>query len=438
MKRFSVLVIFLCGYLLFTQIVDGQRADIRRDRSAAIVGRVIDTNEAPVSANLMVYAQSIVDGHLNISAMCSTFTDSDGKYECRGLPPGRYLVCATAKESPPVHSGSTRIAPAFSRTFYPAAFAIADASIVQLDPGITGLANVVMQSGLPGSLTGHLSARPYHPTIVVKTRFGAFDLPIQADTEYDPVTGAFVIAGLPRGTYSVSVDWWDSGRMRNGYGIADVVPGIDEKIIISDVERHAVSGSVHLVNDNLEQPALPTSVELIGLAQHAGWQLDAKVASDGSFAFPEIVDGDYVLRTSVGSATFVSSITTSGRSIPGDVLQLRPGTLAIDLDVDLSLTRATVTGMLDADGFLPGKSAIVLESEEDHDVTVVTPDSNRAFIARNLPPGNYRLFAWSSIEDAEYRNAAELARLKKNSTEIHVDNDSHLTGVELILIPSGS
>jgi hypothetical protein len=71
-------------------------------------------------------------------------------------------------------------------------------------------------------------------------------------------------------------------------------------------------------------------------------------------------------------------------------------------------------------------------------VTVVTPDSNRAFIARNLPPGNYRLFAWSGIEDAEYRNAAELARLKKNSTEIHVDNDSHLTGVELILIPSGS
>jgi hypothetical protein len=350
MKRFSVLVIFLCGYLLFTQLVDGQQADIRRDRSAAIVGRVIDTNEAPVSANLMVYAQSIVDGHLNISAMCSTSTDSDGKYECQGLPRGKYLVCATAKESP-VHSGGLRIALVFSRTFYPAAFAIADASIVQLDPGLTRLANVVMQSGPPGSLTGHLNTRPYHPTIVIKTRFGPFDLPIQADTEYDSVTGAFVIAGLPRGTYSVSVDWWDSGRMRNGYGIADVGPGIDEKIIISDVERHTVSGSVHLVNDNLEQPALPTSVELIGLAQHTGWQLDAKVASDGSFAFPEIVDGDYVLRTSVGSATFVSSITTSGRSIPGDVLQLRPGTLAIDLDVDLSLTRATVTGMLDADGF---------------------------------------------------------------------------------------
>jgi len=48
------------------------------------------------------------------------------------------------------------------------------------------------------------------------------------------------------------------------------------------------------------------------------------------------------------------------------------------------------------------------------------------------------LFEVAMYSVVEYRNTAELERLKKSSKEIHVDTDSHLTGVELELIPSGS
>jgi hypothetical protein len=97
-----------------------------------------------------------------------------------------------------------------------------------------------------------------------------------------------------------------------------------------------------------------------------------------------------------------------------------------------------VTGTLEPNGFLPGKSGIVLQSQSAQSLLVVNPDQDGKFAATNLPPGDYRLFAWTNLKDAEYRNAAELVQLKKSSKEVHVDNDSHLTGVELELIPSGS
>jgi hypothetical protein len=435
MNRSYKFLAFLCSLGLASQLLAGQ-IDASRDSSAAIIGRVTDTHDAPVSADLMIYGRAIMDGRVDIFAMCSTSTDADGKYACKSLRPGKYVVSATVKHLET--KLDQPISVVYPRTFSPAAATLDEASVIQIGSGATRVADIVIQPGPPGKLVGQLAARPKSASFLVRSHFGSFDLPIQGHVDYDPTSGAFSVSGLPRGTYSVSADWWAAEKMHHSYGISEVISEKEKTIILSEVERHPVSGSLRTVNDSLQQPLLPTSVELVGLGEHVGWQLEARVATDGSFAFPEILDGDYVLRTPAGSSVFVESISSSGRSGSTDILRLRPGEATTGLDVALHSTSATVPGMLKPDGLLPGRSGVVLESLRDQSLLVVTPDQNGKFAATNLPPGDYRLFAWSDLRDAEYRNAAELVRLKKSSKEIHVDNDSHLTGVELELIPSGS
>jgi hypothetical protein len=97
-----------------------------------------------------------------------------------------------------------------------------------------------------------------------------------------------------------------------------------------------------------------------------------------------------------------------------------------------------VAGTLDSSAVIPGKSGVVLQSLRDQSLFLAYPDQAGRFAVANLPPGDYRIFAWKNLREAEYRNPKELDRLKRHSQEIHVDNDSHLTGVELELVPSGA
>ena len=435
-RRHRVLA-FLCVFGLASHFLAGQQADPSRDRSAAIVGRVTDAQSAPLAADVMIYGRAVMDGRVDLFAMCSIPTDADGKYVCRSMRPGKYLVSATVKRLA-TKTGQPSVNVVYPRTFSPGATTLAEASVIQLTSGATGLADITIQPEQPGKLVGHLATRPTSPTFTVKSHSDSLELPTEAHTDYDPSTGAFTLSELPQGTYSVNVDWWSSERMHHDYGVAKVGPEKEQIVALSETGSHSVSGSLHVAEDDRRQTPLPASIELIGLGDHVGWQLDASVSSDGSFAFPEIADGDYVLRTRTGSSVFVDSISSSGRAGSTDVLHLRSGEKATGLDVVLRSTDATVAGTLEPNGFSPEKSGLVLQSESDQSLLIVSPDRDGAFTARNVPPGDYRVFAWSDLKDAEYRNPAELARLKKNSKEIHVDNDSHLTGVELELILSSS
>ncbi len=231
---------------------------------------------------------------------------------------------------------------------------------------------------------------------------------------------------------------WLDGKMHEGYGTATVIPGKVARIETTEVERHQVSGLLRVVSNQIERDPLPKTVALAGVGEHAGWRLEAKVSSDGSFEFPPVIDGDYVLNTPMGSPLFVESVSLAGRSKATDVLRLRPGVQATELDVILQPTSATISGSMKSKGSDSRKPGVILQAEENRNVIVLTPDQNGKFEAVNVPPGDYRLFAWSNLMEAEYRNAAVLAQLEKRYKEIHVDNDSHISGVELEPISSGN
>ena len=406
---------------------------VMKQQPASLLGRVTNETGVPLAAELMVYGRAIVNGRVDLFAMCSTATDSEGKYACNALRPGKYLVSATV--TPPAPQAGVKSAPAvYPRTFSPSSVTLADATIVSLEPGATGVADVMMRSSAPGELVGHLSDRPASPSFLVLARYGKFELPVPSHTEYDAASGTFHVTGLPTGEVKVSVGWGTAGRVHHNYGIASVLGGQQQTLLLTELGRRTFSGRLRYSSNDETQPVLPASVELLGLGTHAGWHLEEPVAKDGSFAFPEMADGDYALQVPLESGAYVSGI--GGR--PNDVLHLNAGMPVESSDVTLGTTAASITGEISSGEVMKDRTGIVLEALSDESVRLISPSPDGHFALSNLPPGSYRVFAWTDITEAEYQNPAELVRQKKSSVEISVDDHSHLTNVELTLITAGT
>ncbi len=400
-------------------------------------GRVTDSSGKPLSAHLTIYGRTIVDGRIDLFAMCATSTDLEGRYECNRLRQGSYIISATPK-APDAKTESVPGSRTYSRTFFPSGSDLSEASPVTLKSGQSSFADIVVKTAKPGKLHGEVPGHPPAASLQVRSHFGTFDLPVTATPVYDPVSGRFVIDGLPPGDYSVSVDWSASGKVRHGYALVRVVSDGDRKTALQETKQIKVKGVVHSTGDDLSAQRLPTSVTLEGTKDHAGWRLSAPVTAEGSFTFPPIWDGDYLLTTDGGTHYFVSAISRSGKRHNGDLLQLTADAVEVDLDIELGISRALVSGTVGRDQVIENKSGVVLESAADGRVSVAKLSKGGHFEFRNVPPGEYRLFGWTDLSLAEYRNEAALARKLDQSRSVVVDNDSQLANIEVRLIPSGS
>jgi hypothetical protein len=120
----------------------------------------------------------------------------------------------------------------------------------------------------------------------------------------------------------------------------------------------------------------------------------ATVGPDGSFSIPTVIDGEYELNVEHANGAFVQSITVAGRDVsPQRILVVAGQRLGV-LDVQLGTSTATLSGVLNVQQVIPDRTGVVLQSVGSNQVIVAMADEQRHFSLRNLPPGDYRLYAW--------------------------------------------
>lgn len=66
----------------------------------------------------------------------------------------------------------------------------------------------------------------------------------------------------------------------------------------------------------------------------------------------------------------------------------------------------------------------------------VRADNNRQFELSHIPPGEYRIYAWSDLDRVEFENPAYLAAFKDKSKTVTVDEKGHVHEDELTVIES--
>jgi hypothetical protein len=210
-----------------------------------------------------------------------------------------------------------------------------------------------------------------------------------------------------------------------------------EGIVVVRGSVTAILGRVRIDGD--QPPSIPLQllrVQLVNREQivdMSGRSLMGEIDTDGSFQIQAVPPGEY--RLSISGLPSTAYVKSARFGNADDVLNapLRIGAGdSGSLEIVISPAAGEILGEArDARGQLAPGARIVLFPEAGINrpelFRAVTADANGGFSIGSLPPGDYKLAAWESIEPFGFFDGELLRQANQNGRPIHVDPSSRQT-----------
>ena len=160
------------------------------------------------------------------------------------------------------------------------------------------------------------------------------------------------------------------------------------------------------------------------------------------FEWKNVSGGHYYVQISDASSLpdwFLKSVTAGGRDAADSGFSVIGGATTLDLvaSANGAAAEGVVTNQKDepiADAVVVAMPEARFRSHPDHYGKAVSDQSGR-FTLRGLPPGDYTLFAWESIEGEAYYNPEFLKSYEGQGKALHVGEGDHAS-VQLKAIPA--
>jgi hypothetical protein len=444
-RRMKLLVSMFCIGINANALYAQQEA-----RNGTILGTVQDSSGKPVTSDIMLYLWSIADGRPNPAAMCSTQTNADGHYECHHLPVGKFVISAhslapvvptsrppifsnprtQASSAPPLSAAPQKSEPqaAYPITFYPDVTMVDSAAKITLTSNGIETANIIVRAVPVHDIHGALPSKPESPEIALKAQVGFFDLSTPFDLSYDALTGQFIFRSVPEGDYRIVADWATQTGAHHGETLIALSPTFNEKVKIEDQLVARIRGNLYY--GSTPAPQLPSSVTISGKGISRR-SYTVFVGSDGSFTIPNVIDGDYEVRVPHANGAYVQSIKVGGQNISSRQRLVVEGRSLDSLEIGLGTSTASISGVIDAEDVLPGKTGVVAQLVGGEQVLVALTDTQGRYSLKDLPPGDYELYAWNDLDEVEYHNPQYLKKFEDKTTTLTIHSDSPITGVNL-------
>jgi hypothetical protein len=174
-----------------------------------------------------------------------------------------------------------------------------------------------------------------------------------------------------------------------------------------------------------------------------GFSNIARVGSDGSFEWKSVPPGRYYAQLAADAGAnadwFMKSVSAGGRNVGDAALSVSGGTVVMDLVA--SADGAAVDGVAANAKSEAVANAVIVAIPEAHLRARVdryrktVSDQNGHFILHGLPPGDYTLLAWESVDGDAYYNLDFLSAYEGQGKALHV-SEGDRTGVQLQAIPA--
>jgi len=445
---------------------------IRLQAAAVVAGRVTDEDgDALPDAQVSVLSQIFAAGRSRWESVGGERTNDLGEYRIAGLAAGNYFVSVTpAPDFRSLIEGSGNAgvaaprngaAPAdkpppssYQTTYYPGTTDREQAAPIQLHAGEDFAANFSLTRSPSLIIRGSVVNLPPGSSAAIMLQSRDFGLTLNgADVHKD---GSFEIRDVSPGAYTILATVDDAPVPMMARQALQVASANVEGLQLAPQSGSSIRGRLRMETGANLGNARPDPGQMFLLLRSAdgyddvlgafsigaGFSTLAHVSADGSFEWKNVPAGHYFVQISDASAMpewFLKSVAAGGRDVADSGFSASGGAIALDLVA--SANGAVADGLAANQKDEPVADVVVVAVPEarfrshlDRYRKAVTDQRGR-FTLRGLPPGDYTVFAWESVEGEAYYDPEFLKSYDGQGKTLRVKESDHAS-LQLKTIPA--
>jgi hypothetical protein len=431
---------------------------------ATMSGRVLTVKGEPLEdVPVRVLAQRIFEGRKRWEQRGQASTDEDGQFRIANLAPGLYLLAAGpsfgAVGVRPVRAGTPR-EESIAAMFYPGVHELESATPITISAGQQALADLALKPEplfkVSGTIVGLAPGMGSAPQFITKS-----GEPVTSPITFDAQTGKFD-AKVPAGSYLLMVRTPDQSGAVLAADLPLVVnsdvagvtlalgPPISLPISVEVrhtatsappeqtgmeqvVERRPLEQDVGSSATSVQRRSL-TQVRLISIETRLELQEFQADDQNTVLAVRNITPGKYSFELSANPPWYVQSARCGTTDVLREDLAFPPGRRPEPLEVVLRDDGARLSGSVLSDHQPAAGAVLLIPDQGSLNQTRLFQSSHAGqYQFDSLPPGDYRLLAFDTVEGLEFRNPEALASYLSRAARVTLSpNEQASVSVELI------
>lgn len=412
--------------------------DLRLTPYGVLSGRILDGDgEPPAGAQVQLLRMRYLNGKRKLATTKVAFANDLGEYRWLDIEPGRYYIYAENWENTPAPVGEEGPVP----VYYPGAAEPAGAAPIDVAAGAqVRVQDLALGKARTGSVKGRVvvelpgaesmpSVRFHRTTGHDNSAAGTYHTPAAKVN----TAGEFEIHGLTPGLYIAGAQVAKGGRAYAGWTTVEVSGANVEGVVITVGAGLTLAGRIRAEDParldlkNARVKLWRTSSLADSLA--VGWE--ERVAADRTFRIDGLDPARYgLLIAGLPDGFYLKSVRAGGTDVTYSGVDLASGSPGA-IEILVGGKPGQVSGTVRNADKQPVPGAIVALVPADAQRPTIPefyPEAaageNGGFTFRNVPPGEYKVYAWEIIEPSAWMDPEFLRPFKDSAAPVTVGENA--------------